>query len=160
MTFIFLFLFAYMIVQAGSNKATATVGKYAKAAPTPVPAKQPAKPAAPRLGAKRRISTALYGDKALMVELCVCEGDIIRQRTYVRVQWANSTTCHAEDGPEHHQFVMVLEDGKRVNLPITVKDDGKWVTYQGQRYNRWDSMVHSRVGLLDVLRGGREASFA
>ena len=120
----------------------------------PAKAMQPAKVMKVNPSFFQRLKIALYGEKVLIAELCRCDGDWIKHRTHIRVQWVNSTTCNAEDGFQYHQLLMVLEDGKRLSLPIAEDKDGKyWVTYQGQQYNRWDSAVQVRRGLLAVFRG-------
>jgi hypothetical protein len=143
--FIFISIFNHFYSQAKQGKA--------KFAPPVKPVKTATKAKQPSQSFVQRMKLALYGDKALVAELCRCDGDIIEHRTYVRVQWMNSITSFAEDGLQYHQFQMVLGDGKRLSLPMTEKDGKLWVTYQGQRYNRWDSMVRSRTGLLAALRG-------
>lgn len=153
MTIILFVAFIIFVINTVSNSAKG------KTMPTFQPAKNAMvktleKSNQPSMNLFRRIHLALYGDKTLVAELCRCDGDLIKHRTYIRVQWINSTTCNAEDGLPHNQFLMVLEDGKRLSLPIIEDEDGKlWVTYQGQRYNRWDSAVQVRRGLLEVLRG-------
>lgn len=148
MTAILVIAFLIFIFNHVAQGTKAKPAKFVKPVKTATKAKQPSQ------SFVQRMKLALYGEKALVAELCRCDGDIIEYRIHVRVQWVNSTICyHKDDGLQYRQFLMVLEDGKRLSLPMTEKDGKLWVTYQGQQYNRWDSMVRSRTGLLAVLRG-------
>jgi hypothetical protein len=103
-----------------------------------------------RKTSKTSLSASLFGEKVVIVRLSGRDG--IQQD--VRVQWMNATVCiHPEDGLRYCQFLMVLENGKRVSLPITENEEKRWVTYQGIQYNRWNTEVRTRRGLLEVLRG-------
>lgn len=152
MTIIFLLAFLIFV----TNTVTKT-GK-AKTVQFAAQPKKRAKPAS--AGLYQRTKTFLFGEKSVIVRLSRnTDGGETQHQVDVRVQWMNSTACiHVEDGLRYCQFLMVLENGKRVSLPITEKDAEFTVTYQGQRFNHWDCEVRVRPGLVDVLRGdGRKA---
>lgn len=149
MTVIFIIVVLMLVSSQIAGKKNA---KPALAVVQPKVPNLPAPDKQPSVGVFRHIHAALHGEKALMVELTLVKDGLLKHKTRIRVQWMNATTCHAEDGLPHHQFLMMLEDGKRVSLPIFLGRDGKhWVTYQGKDYNGWADIAHVRCGLFETL---------
>ncbi|WMP17285.1 hypothetical protein [Thiothrix lacustris] len=85
----------------------------------------------------------MFGGKKVIVHLFRDAPDGETQHQVdIGVLWMNFTTCiHPDDGLRYCQFLMVLESGKRIFLPIIEKDAEFTVLYQGQRFNRWECEV-------------------
>ncbi|SEA76453.1 MAG: hypothetical protein QJT81_14135 [Candidatus Thiothrix putei] len=142
-------LFAILIFVA--IKAVRKTGKVKTVRLTATPPKRAKlKPEPASLSLYKRTKTLLFGEKAVIVHLFRDSADgEIQHQTSIRVQWLNSTVCHhPDDGLRYSQFLMLLENGKRITLTPTEKDGKNWVTYQDQPFNRWDCEVCVRHGLL------------